>query len=60
MENKKDNGYIYVYRQEYIQAGIYKIGKTVNNKSTYKITNVKETSTIHPYTFPIIFHMLKH
>lgn len=36
MEEKKDNGHIYVCRQEYIKAGIYKIGKTVNNKSTYK------------------------
>lgn len=35
-KNKKDNGYIYVCRQEYIQAGIYKIGKTVNNISTCK------------------------
>ena len=33
---KKDDGYIYICRQEYIQAGIYKIGKTVNNKSTCK------------------------
>lgn len=33
---EKDAGYIYVTRQEYIQPGIYKIGKTVNLKSTFK------------------------
>jgi hypothetical protein len=29
-----DAGYIYVSRQEYIPPGVYKIGKTVNVKST--------------------------
>ena len=36
MNAENDSGYIYVTRQEYIPPGIYKVGKTVNTKSTYR------------------------
>ena len=36
-ETKRDAGYIYVTRQDKIPPGIYKVGKTINPESTYRI-----------------------